>query len=149
MRSLLLVFSVSLAWAAEPVSWARSPEAFIGSLVTVHLNTGTRIAGHWTSVTLDEFTMKVEQTSNKKAIRKGLRTIPRSAIGEVRVAPRRSAGRHFGRAAGITVGFMLLYPLAMQVESSAVLALPVATTLLGNTLGKAFDERSRPVVFVD
>ncbi len=149
MRTLLLVFLVSRAWAAEPVSWARSPEAFVGSLVTVQLNTGTRIAGHWTSVTLDEFTMKVEQTSNKKAIRKGLRTIPRSAISEVRVAPRRVTGRHFGRAAGFTVGFMFLYPLATKASSYAVLALPVATAIVGNALGQAYDERSGPVVFVD
>ncbi len=149
MRTLLLVFLAHLAWSAEPVSWARSPEAFVDNLVVVQLNTGTRIAGRWTSVTLDEFTMKVARTSDKKAISKGLRTIPRAAISEVRVAPRRSAGRHVGRAAGLTVGLMLLYPLAMRVQSYGVVALPVATTLLGHSLGKAYDERSRPVVFVD
>ncbi len=149
MRTLLFVFLASLAWAAEPVSWARSPEAFVDHLVFVQLNTGARIAGHWASVTPDEFTIKVTRTSDKKAIRKGLRTIPRAAISEVRVAPRRSAGRHIGRAAGLTVGLMFLYPLATQVESVAVIALPVATTLLGHSLGKAYDERSRPVMFVD
>lgn len=84
----------------ERIAWNRTPEVLAGRLVIVKLTDGTRIAGSWVSVTPSTFTLSVEKTSDKREVRKGLQTLPKSSIAEARARKRRVRGCIIGTLSG-------------------------------------------------
>ena len=95
MRTMVFfTFFPILAQAAEPlrVTWQQVPSVCSGRIALVRLTTDTRLEGRILSVAAASFDMEVERTSDKKAAPKGIRTLDRSALAELR-----------GKRAAITV----------------------------------------------
>lgn len=115
MRTLFLFLALTVAAYGRPplrIPWSQSPDAFAGDSVRVKLTTGTTLRGYWTSVKPDSFTMKVEHTSNRHAVGKGLQTLPRDSIAEVSSGVRRTRGRRWGTG----IGIQALAPLGVSAS---------------------------------
>jgi len=137
--------SVLAQTPAERVEWARTPEAFAGKWVAARLASGTRIEGHWVSVTPEAFTMKVEKTSDKAEVSKGTRELARSALVQVKSGKRRARGRVIGTIAGYFAG-VVIGNLAGDLGGAAIGAL---TGLVGGHLvGRASDRAMHEVVLL-
>src|SRR5450759_3861664 len=85
----------------EPVAWNRTPEVLARKRVIVQLTRGAKVEGDWIGVTAETFTMKVEKTSNRHLVNKGIQTLPRSSILAIRAGNRHIRGRVIGSIAGM------------------------------------------------
>jgi hypothetical protein len=154
MRIICLVLAIAVSLDAQPpperVAWNRTTESFAGKFVVVELTSGTRAGGTWVSVNSNTFSMNVEQTSNKREVGKGLRSMPRSAIVKVRAGKRRVRGR----VIGVLAGFYSIAGVGGAVSGkSDVLQGPVGIAAFGGAIagyfiGKSFDHATREVVLV-
>ena len=135
------------AVAPESVAWGRTAEAFAGRRVLVRLSKGVRIEGDWAGVTADTFTMNVRKTSDRRAVGKGLRTLPRSSILGVRTGTARVRGRVIGVAAGyFGVGGV---GVAIYGRNGGEFAAPIAAIaggIAGYFVGRAMDRATHEVV---
>mgnify|MGYP004702051589 CR=1 FL=1 len=116
--------------------------AFGGRKAIVKLDSGARIEGTWLGVTPTTFTIDVDRTKGKNRLPKGVQTIDRSSIVELRVQERRIRGRVIGTILGYFGGM----PLAYQAPSAAV-GLPVLISVLtvSHLVGRASDKTTRVV----
>lgn len=126
------------------VRWSETTDTFAGDSVRVKLTNGTVIRGLWASVKADSFNFKVEHTSNRRAVGKGLQTLPRNQIAEVSYGKRRTRGRGWGTSLGI-YAFALL---AARHPNYGTLAGIVAGGVGGYYLGKAIDYQTRQVTLI-
>jgi len=152
---ITILFLAAVMWAqAQPpperVSWNRTPEVLNGKLVLIKLTGGTRIEGGWVSVTPSTFTMRIEKTSNKREVQKGLQTIPRSSISEVRARKRRVRGRVIGTLAGFygiaTIGAVASGSMEALQGPTGLAA--VGGAVAGFLIGKSFDHTSHEIILV-
>lgn len=125
-----------------PIEWERTPAAFGGRKAIVKLDTGARIEGNWLGVTPTTFTMDVERTKGKNRPSKGVQTIDRSSIVELRVQERRIRGRVIGTMAGYFAGTPLFWSMATPAGGLAVLA---SVMTVSHLLGTASDKATRIV----
>jgi len=155
MRTILVVLSSAMLLPGgvppEAVAWSRTPEHFAGKSVAVRLRDGTKIEGVWASVSAESFTMKVEDTSNKKMWAKGLRTIPRSSIVKVEVSRRRIRWRIVGMVSGLYAVAGLAAAFggggeAMQSPPLMVAGYGAATA--GFLAGRSLDRATREVILI-
>ncbi|MCL4844859.1 MAG: hypothetical protein KJZ79_23615 [Bryobacteraceae bacterium] len=99
MRHLfLLSLAAALLPAAPPppIEWEATTAILGGHTAIVKLDSGARIEGAWLGVTPTTFTMDVKRAKGKNRPAKGVQTIGRSAIVELRVRRHRIRGRGFG-----------------------------------------------------
>lgn len=146
MRILYLLLA-TLAYgqsAPERIPWNESPEALAGHFVSVTLKDGSRVGGYWTSVTPNTFTMRVEQTSNRRAFAKGIRKMPRESIAEVRAGERRVRGRVIGTIAGLYL--LTIAVVEGNAKPGFVAAAPWVGGIGGYYVGRAIDQSTRPIV---
>lgn len=144
MRMITLVLAAGPLLSAAlpaPIEWERTPAAFGGRKAIVKLDTGARIEGNWLGVTPTTFTMDVERTKGKNRPSKGMQTIERSAIVELRLQERRNRGRMIG---GI-IGFYFGGPIAYQASSGWFLPIWAAATAGGILVGRVMDKATRIV----
>jgi len=155
MRIAILFLTTALLLPADPqserVQWNHAATAFAGRSVEVKLTSGTRIRGAWNWVTPDSFTMRVEKTSNGREYRKGVQTVPRSLIAEVRVGERRVRGRWIGSLAGFysiaAIGAAASRsPEALQ---GAIGIAAYAGGFAGYFIGRSYDYETHPVILYD
>jgi hypothetical protein len=149
MRTLALFMIIpTLLQAAEPlrVGWQQVPSVCADRKALIRLASGTRIEGRLMSVSPASFEMEVQRTSNKSEVPKGIRTLDRASLAELRVRDKRIAGR----VTGTIIGVMFSQGLAYVVASATadILALPVfiGVITLGHMLGRMADLRSQVVV---
>ena len=153
MKTTLLLLATVLLGQAQPqplsLAWNNSAEALAGQFAQIKLTDGTRIGGTWASVTPVAFTFHVEQTSNRTNFAKGLQTIPRASILEMKAGRRRARGRVIGTLAGY-LGIAVVSSLALGAESAqgpwglAILGGGVA----GYYIGKSVDHATRQIIFL-
>ena len=151
MRAMVLFLAVVTSVKAElQVAWNRTPEMFAGKYVVLRLTNGTRVEGNWASVTSSSFTMKVEKTSDKRKVQRGLQTMPRSSIVDLRVGKRRVRGRILGVLAGCygaaAIGAGLSHK-SKEAQGYVGLA-AIAGALGGYLIGSAFDHATQAVVLL-
>ncbi len=145
MRYLfLLLLAPLLLHAAPPVplEWEMNTAAFGGRKAIVKLDSGARIEGNWLSVTPTTFTMDVERTKGKNRPPKGVQTIERSAIVELRPQERRIRGRVIGTTAGFFAGTPMFWSMATPAGGLAVLG---SVMTVSHLLGRASDKATRVV----
>ena len=146
---LLITCALTLCGAVAPehVPWGRTNEIFAGRRVLVRLMSGAKIEGHWAGVTPDTFTMNVEKTSDRRAVGKGLQTLPRSSIAGVRTGTTRVRGRVIGVAAGY-FGIAGI-GIAIYGKNGGEFAAPfaaIAGGIAGYFAGRAIDRATHEVV---
>ena len=120
-----------------------------GRKVALVLPDGTSVEGKVRAVDPDGLRMKVTRTSDRRALAKGERTIPRQAVSFLSVTQYRKLGRVLVTtgalaAAGIIVGtnYPDLYEGAVLVAVPAVIAAGMAgVAAAGYYTGKALDKR--------
>ena len=146
MRTLtLLLACMATLQAAAPkqVAWTDTPAVFAGKAVVVRLTTGTIIEGHWIGITDDTFNMKVQKTSDRNAIAKGVETIPKSSIEALAFRNNRVRGRVIGTTAGYfaagAIGFA-------APEIAGVIGL--AGGVIGFFVGRSSDRDLHEVVLI-
>lgn len=146
MRTItsLLATAPLLLHAAPPlpIEWEMTTAAFGGRKAIVELDSGARIEGTWLGVTPTTFTMDVDRTKGKNRPPKGVQTIERSAIVELRLQERRIRGRVIGTAAGYFAGTPLFWSMATPAGALAVLGSVMTVSYL---LGRASDKATRVV----
>lgn len=149
MRTLVLLMFVSaLAQAAEPLraTWQQVPSVCANRKSLIRLTSGTRVEGRLMAVSPTSFDIEVQRTSNRKDVAKGIQTIDRAALAELRVRDKRIAGRVLGSIAGL----ILSHPIACAVVSvtADIVALPVfiGVVTAGHMLGWIADLRSQVVI---
>ena len=155
MRTILLLLLTGSLYGSlygqaqvppESVAWNRAPEALAGHFVSMKLVDGTRIGGHWISVTPNTFTMKVRTSSNHRTVAENVQKIPRASIVEVRVGGRRN---NRGRWYGTVLGIYGVTALAVRAQSAGlVIAAPLLGSFAGYEVGDAIDRRSRKIVLL-
>lgn len=146
MRHVLpLLLAPVLLTAAPPVpiEWETTPAAFAGRKAIVELNTGARIEGVWLGVTPTTFVIDVDRAHGKNRPPKGVQTIERSAIVELRVQQRQIGWRVFGTVFGWLAGSSAALG-ATNVPPAPILILTTVT--IGHLVGMAFDKRSSRVL---
>lgn len=143
-RLTLVLLAPVLLYAAPPlpIEWEMTTAAFGGRKAIVKLDSGARIEGVWLDVTPTTFTIDVDRTKGKNGPPKGVQTLERSSIVELRLQERRIRGRVIGTLIGYFGGM----PLAYQAPSAAV-GLPVLIAMLttSHLLGRASDKTTRVV----
>ena len=148
---LILAFMMSAQAQPQRIAWERTTEAFKGKFILVKLTSGTRIGGGWLSVTSQTFTMSVESSSNKHEIQKGIQTVARSSIAEVRVRNRRVRGRVIGTLAGFysvaAIGSLVSGSMEALQGPTGIAALGGAVA--GYFIGRSLDKASREIVFIE
>jgi len=149
MRTLLLLMVAStFALAAEPlrVTWQQVPSVCADRKSLIRLTSGTRVEGRLMAVSPTSFEFEVQRTSNAREVAKGIQTLDRAALAELRVRDKRIAGRVLGSIAGL----ILSHPIACAVVSvtADIVALPVFITVVtgGHMLGRIADLRSQVVI---
>ena len=141
---LLLLLAPVLLTAAPPlpIEWETTPAAFAGRKAIVKLDTGARIEGVWLGVTPTTFMIDVDRAHGKNRPPKGVQTIERSAIVELRVLERRIRGQVIGGIAGCWFGG----PLAFKASSAAwILPVWASVTAAGILVGRVSDKAARVV----
>jgi len=141
------MFFPILAQAAEPlrVTWQQVPSVCSGRIALVRLTTDTRLVGRILSVAATSFDMEVERTSDKKAAPKGIRTLDRSALVELRVRDKRIRGRVIGALAGLMATGPIVYSMSAGVVAAIGLPVYVGIIAVGHLAGQSFDHKSRVV----
>jgi len=151
MRVTLLILAAMMSAKAQPIAWDHTTEALKGKFILVKLTSGTLIGGGWLSVTSQTFTMSVESSSNKHEIQKGLQTVARSSIAEVRVRNRRVRGRVIGTLAGFysvaAIGSLVSGSMEALQGPTGIAALGGAVA--GYFIGRSLDKASREIVFIE
>lgn len=149
MRTLALIMILpTLLQAAEPlrVGWQQVPSVCADRKALIRLASGTRIEGRLMSVSPASFEMEVQRTSNKSEVPKGIRTLDRASLSELRVRDKRIKGRVIGTIAG----FFFAGPAVLSMSAGVVRAigLPVYVGIIavGHLAGRSFDHQSRLVV---
>lgn len=149
MRTLVLLMFVSaFAQAAEPlrVTWQQVPSVCADRRSLIRLTSGTRVEGRLMAVSPTSFEIEVQRTSNSREVAKGIQTLDRTSLAELRVRDKRIAGRVLGSIAGL----ILSHPIACAVVSvtADIVALPVfiAVVTAGHMLGRIADFRSQAVI---
>jgi len=149
MRTIpFLLLLPALAQAAEPlrVTWQQVPSVCADRKSLIRLTSGTRVEGRLIAVPPTSFEIEVQRTSNAKEVSKGIQTLDRAALAELRVRDKRIAGRVLGSI----IGLVLSHPAACAVASVTVdiVALPVfiGVVTTGHMLGRIADLRSRVVI---
>lgn len=141
---IALLTSALLAQAAPPmpVQWEMTTAAFAGRRAIVTLDTGARIEGTWLGVTPATFTIDIEKSRGRNKPPRGVQTIERKSIVELRLQEKRIRGR----AWGLTIGYFGGMPLAYQAPAAAI-ALPVLVSVMaaGFFAGRALDKATREV----
>ena len=134
----------------ERIAWNRTPDALKSEFVLVTLTTGVRIGGSWVAVTPDTFTMNIEKTSNKREIGKGLRTMPRASIADVRSGKRRMRGRVIGTLAGFygiaTIGGIA--SCTMEAPQGPTRMVAFGGAIAGYFIGRIYDHSTRQVILL-
>jgi hypothetical protein len=140
----LVLAVVPLLGAAPPVpiEWEMTPAAFGGRKAIVTLDNGARIEGVWLGVTPTTFTIDVDRTKGKNRPPKGVHTLERGAIVELRLQERRIRGRVIGTAAGYFAGMPLFWSMATPAGGLAVLG---SVMTVSHLLGRASDKATRIV----
>ncbi|MGA2186200.1 MAG: hypothetical protein ABSH47_24560 [Bryobacteraceae bacterium] len=133
----------------ERIAWNRTPEAFAGRRVLVRLAKGTRIEGHWASVTPETFTMNVVKTSDRHVVGKGLQTLPRSSIVGLRTGKQRVRGR----VIGVVAGYYSVAAIGRAIEGKyagegvwGIVA--VAGAIAGFFVGRAVDRATHEITLL-
>ncbi len=138
-----------------PVEWEMTPAAFGGRKAIVKLDTGARIEGNWLGVTPTTFTIDVERSRGKNQPRRGVHTLDRSAIVELRLQEKRIRGRVWGTVFGFVAGSSALsvvhgrsWEQGRSLEKKAGPALGVFYGVLvaSYMAGRAFDKATRVVL---
>jgi hypothetical protein len=151
----LLLAAVPLLHAAPPmqIEWEMTPAAFGGLKAIVKLDNGARIEGNWLSVTPATFTIDVERARGKNQPPRGVHTLDRRAIVELRLQERRIRGRVWGTVFGFVAGSFALRAVhgrSWERGSSMERAGPAAGVYYGVLVasyvaGRAFDKATREV----
>lgn len=153
----LLLAAVPLLHAAPPmqIEWEMTPAAFGGRKAIVKLDNGARIEGNWLSVTPATFTIDVERARGKNQPPRGVHTLDRRAIVELRLQERRIRGRVWGTVFGLVAGsFALSAVHGRSWEQGRSLEKKASPALLGVFYGvlvasyvggRAFDKATREV----
>ncbi len=140
---LIALFSAVVASGqSQPleVFWSQTPETFAGKSALVQLDSGVEIEGVWTSVTADTFTMKVEKSSNHRAIPKGLSSHPRISIRSLKTRSRRIWRRWIGAVIGYAGVGAIVVSSARSPEAGAIgLASMFAAGAVGYLAGRSLD----------
>jgi hypothetical protein len=150
MRTLALFLILpTLVQAAEPlrVTWQQVPSVCADRKALIRLASGTRIEGRLMSVSPASFEIEVQRTSNKREVPKGIRTLDRASIGELRVRDKRIKGRVIATIAGFMFAGPAVYSTSARVAVGTGLPVYVGVIALGHMLGRSFDHQSREVVF--
>jgi len=146
MRHVLpLLLAPVLLTAAPPLpmEWEMTPAAFGGRKAIVKLNTGARIEGVWLGVTSTTFTIDVDRAYGKNRPQKGVHTLERSAIVELRVQERRIRGRVWGLVFGYFGGALPALHLSSSGAAKFVFLLCTTTGFLA---GYAADKATQVVL---
>lgn len=143
-HALLLMLAPLLLSAAPPlpIEWEMTTAAFGGRKAIVKLDSGARIEGTWLGVTPTTFTMDVKRAKGKNRPAKGVHTLERSAIVELRLQERRIRGRVIGTTAGYFAGMPLFWSMATPAGGLAVLG---SVMTVSHLLGRAADKATRVV----
>lgn len=156
MRTItILLAAMPLLHAAPPlpIEWEMTTAALGGRKAIVKLDNGARIEGNWLGVTPNTFTIDVERAMGKNSPPRGVHTLDRSAIVELRLQERRIRGRVwgtvFGYLAGITAA-SAVHGRSREQGSSLQHAGPATGVLFGVLVtsyvaGRAFDKATREV----
>ncbi|MBE7541688.1 MAG: hypothetical protein M9913_10345 [Bryobacteraceae bacterium] len=146
MRHGMLLLSAPLLLHAAPplpIEWEMTTAAFGGRKAVVKLDSGARIEGVWLGVTPTTFTMDVDRTKGRNRLPKGVQTIDRSSIVELRVQERRIRGRVIGTTAGYFAGMPLFWSMASPAGGLAVLG---SVMTVSHLLGRVSDKATRVVL---
>ena len=149
MKTTLFLVASILVAQAQPIAWNRSAESMAGQFAQVKLTNVTRIGGTWVSVTPKSFTMNVEKTSNKTEIGKGLQSIPRSSLLQLRAGTRRARGR----VIGTLTGYFVIAAIAGLASGAEAAQGPWGLAILGGGIagyyiGKSVDYDAREISFL-
>jgi hypothetical protein len=153
--NILLAAAPLLLHAAPPapIEWEMTPAAFGGRKAIVTLDNGARIEGNWLSVTPATFTIDVERARGKNPPPRGVHTLDRSAIVELRLQERRIRGRVWGTVFGFVAGSSALatvYRRSWERGGPTERAGPAAGVFYGvlaasYLAGRVFDKATREV----
>jgi hypothetical protein len=149
MRTLALFMILpTLLQAAEPlrVGWQQVPSVCADRKALIRLASGTRIEGRLMSVSPASFEMEVQRSSNKSEVPKGIRTLDRASLSELRVRDKRIKGRVIGTIAGFMFAGPVIYSMSAGVVMAIGLPVYVGVIAVGHLTGQSFDNQSKLVV---
>jgi hypothetical protein len=160
MRHVLLLMLAPLILQAGPplpIEWEMTTAAFGGRKAIVKLDTGARIEGVWLGVTPSTFTMDVKRTKGKNRPPKGVQTIDRGAIVELRLHESRIRREVTGTLLGTAIGLHAADYAAVSTSalmstgaSTAVfLTVWVSVITTARLVGRWLDKKSRRVVIIE
>ncbi len=137
-----------LLHAAPPltIEWEATPTAFAGKKARVKFENGGGIIGVWLGVTPTAFTMDVDYAWGKNPLKRGVHTIDRTAIVELRMQERQVGGRVIYTIAGFFTGHVLGYGAGSAAGYGAIV---LAVTIAGHALGAVADKQSRRVLIIE
>jgi hypothetical protein len=146
-RALLLLLAPVLLTAAPPltIEWEATPTAFAGKKARVKFENGGGIIGVWLGVTPTAFTIDVDYAWGKNPLKRGVHTIDRTAIVELRMQERQVGGRVTGTIVGFLTGHVLGYGVGSAAGAGAIV---LAVTIAGHALGAVSDMQGRKVLII-
>lgn len=158
MRLITLVLAAVplLLHAAPPlpIEWEMTTAALGGRKAIVKLDNGARIEGNWLGVTPNTFTIDVERAMGKNSPPRGVHTLDRSAIVELRLQERRIRGRVWGTVFGFVAGSSALSAIhgrsweqgrSLEKKAGPALGVFYGVLVASYVAGRAFDKATREV----
>ena len=156
MITLFLAAVPLLLHAAPPmqIEWEMTPAAFGGRKAIVKLDSGARIEGNWLSVTPATFTIDVERARGKNSPPRGVHTLDRRAIVELRLQERRIRGRVWGTVFGFVAAPSALSAVhgrsweqgrSLEKKAGPALGVFYGVLVASYMAGRAFDKATREV----